>query len=108
MTRVRDASQVTGTPAGPSANIQYVQGTSAANLALANQFCNIKRFITVDTNLAYEVRDGITAFLNVGNVFDARAPIAPGAYASAPNFLTTFHYAGLIGRTFKAGVRFSF
>jgi iron complex outermembrane receptor protein len=37
-----------------------------------------------------------------------RAPIAPGAYASAPNFLTTWHYPGLIGRTFKVGVRFTY
>jgi iron complex outermembrane receptor protein len=84
-------------------NIQY-----SSNVALAQQFCYVKRFISVDMNGSYEVRDGVNVFLNVGNVFDARAPIAPGAYSSAPNFLTSFHYAGLIGRTFKAGVRFSF
>jgi iron complex outermembrane receptor protein len=44
----------------------------------------------------------------VGNVFGARAPIAPASYASSPNFLTTWHYAGLIGRTFRAGANFKF
>jgi len=32
----------------------------------------------------------------------------PAAYASAPNYLTTFHYPGLIGQTFKVGVRFTY
>ncbi len=85
-------------------NNQYATG----NTALGAQFCYIKKFINVDGNVSYEVRDGITVFGNVGNIFDARAPIAPGAYGSAPNFLTTFHYAGLIGRTAKVGVRFQF
>jgi iron complex outermembrane receptor protein len=54
------------------------------------------------------MNDAIELYGNIGNVFDENAPIAPGAYASAPNFLTTFHYAGLIGRTFKVGVRFQY
>jgi len=45
---------------------------------------------------------------NIGNVFNANAPVAPAAYASAPNYLTTFHYPGLIGQTFKVGVRFTY
>ena len=39
---------------------------------------------------------------------NARAPVAPAAYASAPNFLTTWHYAGLVGRKFSAGANFKF
>ena len=80
----------------------------AANPAVANKFCKIKSFVNVDLNGTMQLNDGIQLYGNIGNVFDERAPIAPGAYASAPNFLTTFHYAGLIGRTFKVGVRFQY
>ena len=54
------------------------------------------------------MNDKFTFYVNVGNVFDARAPVAPAAYASAPNFLTTWHYAGLVGRKFSAGANFKF
>jgi iron complex outermembrane receptor protein len=81
---------------------------AAANPAVANKFCKIKSFVNVDVNGSYKLNDAIELYGNIGNVFDENAPIAPGAYASAPNFLTTFHYAGLIGRTFKVGVRFQY
>ena len=55
-----------------------------------------------------KVNDKFTFFVNVKNLLDARAPVAPAAYASAPNFLTTWHYAGLIGRQFRAGASFRF
>ncbi|WP_297515128.1 TonB-dependent siderophore receptor [uncultured Caulobacter sp.] len=80
----------------------------SANPDVANKFCYIKKFINVDMNATAQVKDGVQLYANVGNVFDVKAPIAPGAYASAPNFLTTWHYAGLIGRTFKVGVRFDY
>lgn len=80
----------------------------AGNPDVANRFCYIKKFINVDLNGTAEIKDGVQLYANVGNVFDKKAPIAPGAYASAPNFLTTYHYAGLIGRTFKVGVRFEY
>ncbi|WP_291871419.1 TonB-dependent receptor [Caulobacter sp.] len=83
---------------------QYATG----NAALGQQFCNIKRFINVDMNGSAKINDQLTMYAHVGNVFDSRAPIAPGAYASAPNFLTSFHYPGLIGRTFKVGVKFDY
>jgi len=72
------------------------------------RFCYVKRFINVDLNASYEVNENFTFFANVGNVFGAHAPIAPASYASSPNFLTTWHYAGLIGRTFRAGANFKF
>jgi iron complex outermembrane receptor protein len=80
----------------------------SANPAIAQQFCYVKRFISVDMNGSVEVRKGLMIYANIGNVFNARAPVAPAAYSSAPNFLTTFHYAGLIGRTWKVGARFQF
>ena len=73
-----------------------------------NAFCYVKRFINVDLNQSIRVNDQFTFFVNVLNLFDAKAPVAPAAYASAPNFLTTWHYAGLIGRQFRAGASFRF
>ena len=73
-----------------------------------NSFCYVSPFITTDLNFTARVHDDFTFFFNVKNLFDARAPVAPAAYASAPNFLTTWHYAGLIGRQFRAGATFKF
>jgi iron complex outermembrane receptor protein len=72
------------------------------------KFCYVKSFITNDLNMTARVNDSFTFFVNVKNLLDARAPVAPAAYASAPNFLTTWHYAGLIGRQFRAGASFKF
>jgi iron complex outermembrane receptor protein len=72
------------------------------------RFCKVNSFINVDINQSFKVNDQFTFFFNVLNAFNARAPIAPAAYASAPNFLTTWHYAGLIGRQFRAGASFRF
>ena len=85
-------------------NNQYATGDTAKGA----QFCYIHSFINTNLNAQARVNDKFTLFVDVGNLFNARAPIAPGAYASAPNFLTSWHYAGLIGRTFKAGANFSF
>ncbi|MEG3146913.1 TonB-dependent receptor [Sphingomonas sp. RT2P30] len=76
--------------------------------ATGNSFCYVRPFITTDLNFTARVHDDFTFFFNVKNLFDAHAPIAPAAYASAPNFLTTWHYAGLIGRQFRAGATFKF
>ncbi|AJP73210.1 TonB-dependent receptor domain-containing protein [Sphingomonas hengshuiensis] len=73
-----------------------------------NKFCYVNSFISNDLNATVRVNDGFTFYVNVKNVLDARAPIAPAAYSSAPNFLTTWHYAGLIGRQFRAGANFRF
>lgn len=72
------------------------------------RFCYVNSFINVDLNQSFKVNDQFTFFFNVLNLLDARAPVAPAAYASAPNFLTTWHYAGLIGRQFRAGASFRF
>nr|WP_299914118.1 TonB-dependent receptor [Sphingomonas bacterium] len=85
-------------------NNQYATGDTAKGA----QFCYIHSFLNTNLNATARVNDDFTFFVDVGNLFNARAPIAPGAYASAPNFLTTWHFAGLIGRTFKAGATFKF
>lgn len=73
-----------------------------------DRFCYVRRFIDVDLNQTFKATDRIAFYVNVLNVFNAKAPVAPAAYASAPNFLTTWHYAGLIGRAYRAGVSFGF
>jgi iron complex outermembrane receptor protein len=73
-----------------------------------NKFCYVNSFISNDLNMSARVNDQFTFFVNVKNLLDARAPIAPAAYASSPNFLTTWHYSGLIGRQFRAGASFRF
>ena len=73
-----------------------------------DKFCFVNSFINVDLNGTVKVNDRFTFFVNVRNAFNARAPIAPAAYASAPNFLTSWHSAGLIGRQLRAGASFNF
>jgi len=81
----------------------------SANLyKTGDKFCYVNSFITTDLNFTARVQDDFTFFFSVKNLLDARAPVAPAAYASAPNFLTTWHYAGLIGRQFRAGATFKF
>lgn len=72
------------------------------------KFCYINSFITTDLNATFRVGEDFSFYLIVKNLLDARAPVAPAAYASAPNFLTTWHYPGLIGRQFRAGATFRF
>lgn len=69
-----------------------------------NNFCYVSPFINNDFNATLKINDRMTVYGIVKNVFDAKAPVAPAAYSSAPNFLTTWHYAGLVGREFRAGV----
>ena len=66
------------------------------------------RFFTTDLNATVQVKEGISVYADIGNVLNRRAPVAPAAYASAPNYLITWHTPGVIGRTYKAGVRFEF
>ncbi|WP_404336593.1 TonB-dependent receptor domain-containing protein [Sphingomonas sp. MMS12-HWE2-04] len=72
-----------------------------------NDACTIKRFIYTDLNASIRVNDGFTFFANVGNITNAKAPIAPASY-SGINYLPTWHYAGVVGRTFRAGASFKF
>lgn len=70
--------------------------------------CWIRPFIYADLNAAVKVNDKFRFFLNVQNFTNARAPLAAAAYTSNPNYLSSWHYAGLVGRSFSAGANFSF
>lgn len=79
-----------------------------ASLADAEKFCYNRPFIYVDLNAGVKVNDQFRFFVNVQNLTNARAPLASGAYTSNPNYLSSWHYAGLVGRNFSAGANFSF
>jgi len=72
------------------------------------RFCYIKSFINVDANATYHFNDDIRIYVNVANVFDVKAPLAAAAYTSAPNYLTSWHSAGAVGRSYKIGASFKF
>lgn len=74
----------------------------------SDKFCYVHSFIYVDLNATAQVNDKFQFFVNVGNILGARAPIAPAGYTSSPNYLTSWHTPGLVGRTFRAGANFSF
>ncbi|RZM35663.1 MAG: TonB-dependent receptor, partial [Sphingomonas sp.] len=73
-----------------------------------NNQCYVRPFIYVDLNAGVQVNDQFRFFFNVQNLTDARAPLASGAYTSNPNYLSSWHYAGLVGRNFSAGASFNF
>jgi len=93
------AADQTSTDTSCSQNL-YGKGADGTG----NSFCYVSPFINNDFNATLKINDRMTVYGIVKNVFDAKAPIAPAAYSSAPNFLTTWHYAGLVGREFRAGV----
>jgi len=72
-----------------------------------DKFCYIKRFIYADVNAAFRVNDGFTLNLFVGNITGEKAPLAPASYSGA-NYLPTWHMAGIVGRSFRAGANFKF
>jgi iron complex outermembrane receptor protein len=74
-----------------------------------NTFCRIHRFVYTDVNMTVRVNDKFSFFGIIGNITNARAPVFPNtAYTNQPNTLTSWHSAGLIGRTFRAGANFKF
>ena len=72
-----------------------------------DSFCYINSFINVDLNGSVKVNDNFDFYINVGNVLNAHAPVAPSSY-SGTNYLPSWHYAGVIGRTFNVGANFKF
>ena len=73
-----------------------------------NNQCFVRPFIYTDLNLCVRVNDDFRFFFSVQNVTNARAPLAAAAYTSNPNYLSSWHYAGLVGRNFSAGANFNF
>ena len=74
----------------------------------SDKFCYVKSFIYTDLNLTLTVSDKFQIYGIMGNFLNAHAPIAPAGYTSSPNYLTSWHTPGLVGRTFRAGANFKF
>ncbi len=93
-----------------------VNGDVSCNAAIykvtgqpVEKFCYVHSFIYTDLNLAAKVSSQFTFSITVGNLFNARAPMfANTAYTTQTNYLASWHGAGLIGRTFRAGASFKF
>ena len=102
--------QVAADEIAPDANKHIDLSCKNAQAAASNKpnECYVKPFIYVDLNAAVKVNDQFRFFFNVQNLLGARAPLAAGAYSSNPNYLVSWHYAGLVGRAFSAGANFSF
>ncbi|GAA0657793.1 iron complex outermembrane receptor protein [Sphingomonas insulae] len=77
------------------------------NADAQQKFCNVRRFIYADLNATVRVNDDFSFFVNVGNFTNEKAPLAQSSY-SGVNYLPSWHYAGVVGRTFRAGASFSF
>ncbi|THD35603.1 MAG: TonB-dependent receptor [Sphingomonas sp.] len=103
-------SAIAATPTTPAMNdISCNAAVYGTTTAQKNQFCYVHSFIYTDVNLATKVSDRFQFSFTVGNVFGARAPLfANTAYTTQTNYLASWHSAGLIGRTFKAGANFKF
>jgi len=91
------------------ADIRSCDGPGGGNnlYGTGADFCSIKRFIYADLNLAINVDENFTLTGFVGNFTNEKAPLAPASY-SGTNYLPTWHYAGVIGRTFRVGANFKF
>jgi iron complex outermembrane receptor protein len=78
----------------------------ASDGATAEQ-CHVKSFIDVDLTGQVKVTDKFTFYMNVLNLFDAKAPFDPNTYGGT-NYNPAFAQAGVLGRMFRAGANFKF
>jgi len=70
--------------------------------------CRTKSYITDDVNLAVEVEKKFTLYLNVINLFDRLPPFDPVATYGIQPYNQVQGGTGILGRSFKAGVKFNF
>jgi iron complex outermembrane recepter protein len=69
--------------------------------------CRVKAFINVDMTASLKVNDQFTIYGNVLNVFGAKAPYDPTTYGGS-NYNPAWASAGVVGRSFRAGVKVDF
>ncbi|MFA5964566.1 MAG: TonB-dependent receptor [Sphingomonas sp.] len=69
--------------------------------------CDVAHFINVDMSATYRINDNFTFYLNVLNVFDAKAPLDATTYGGY-QYNPAWANAGIIGRSFRAGAKISF
>lgn len=69
--------------------------------------CRVKHFISNDVHAAIKVNDKFNFYVDVQNLFDAKAPFDPNTYGGN-NYNPAWAASGVIGRAFKAGANFKF
>ena len=85
------------------------QGTGYKDCGLSSGFtpCRVPNYVTVDFNLSYKVNDKFSVYINMLNAFDNLPPIDPVTYG-AHLYNPVQGGNGILGRYFKAGVKFGF
>ena len=83
------------------------QGTVSGDCGLSSGFtpCDVSSYTTVDLTGEIEVNDKFTFYMNVLNVLDDFPPLDPVTYG-AHLYNAVQGGTGIIGRSFRAGVRF--
>ncbi len=69
--------------------------------------CRVKSYVTADLNLSYKVNDKFTFYMNALNLFDRLPPLDVVTYGA--HFYNAVQGGnGILGRSYRAGVRFNF
>ncbi len=77
----------------------YADGTAVV--------CKVKSFVNVDMTGTIDVNDNFTFYVNLLNVFNKKPPLDPTTYGGY-QYNPAWAYSGIIGRSYRAGVRFKF
>jgi len=70
--------------------------------------CHGKRFVDVDLTGSIKVANKFTLYVNVLNLFDAKAPFDPSANYGLSQFNPAWAGAGFVGRYFRFGAKVDF
>ena len=66
--------------------------------------CNVSSFVDVDWHLQYQLRPELQVYLDVSNLFGAKAPYDPTTYGGY-QYNPAWANAGILGRYFKFGMK---
>ena len=85
------------------------QGTAYGDCGLAPAYvpCRVKSYITADANVSVKVTDKFTFYVNALNVFNRRPPVDVVTYG-AHLYNPVQGGNGILGRQYRAGVKFGF
>ena len=70
--------------------------------------CHTRHFIDVDATASYKVGEKLLLYVNVLNVFNAKAPYDPSAAYGLYHFNPAWTSAGFVGRWFRVGAKVDF
>lgn len=69
---------------------------------------DLKAYVQTDIGAQYQIRDYLTGFLNMSNIFEAESDLVGGGGSIPGQFYPTPQYADIIGRYYTLGLRFRF